>query len=165
MVVHNIFIQILQSIVQFNLIFHQTTSSSFGRGDVGGWSLFGGGWSSCRWRRRRRHRRHRTTPSFNGEKDEIEYIASNFKDELAPIALTVHSGMTSNWGGSVTFIHFLCLFLRAAAAAAAFAALPLGECKVAAFAVRMGRAGATVKALPSLNCKNIFSAERQRHCR
>ncbi len=96
MVVHNIFIQILQSIVQFNLIFRQTTSSSFGRGDVGGWSLFGGDWSSSRWRRRCRHRRHRTTPSFNGEKDEIEYIASNFKDELAPIALTVHSGMTDN---------------------------------------------------------------------
>ena len=144
MVVHNIFIQILQSIVQFNLIFRQTSSSSFGPGDVGGWSLFGGDWSGCRWRRHRRHRRHRTTPSFNGEKDEIEYIASNFKDELAPIALTVHSGMTNNWGGSAIFIHFLCLFLAAAAA---------------------GRAGATVKALPSLNCKNIFSAEHQRHCR
>ncbi len=98
MVVHNIFIQILQSIVQFNLIFRQTTSSSFGRGYVGGWSLFGGDyWSSSCWRRRcRRHCRHCTTPSFNGEKDEIEYIASNFKDELAPIALTVHFGMTDN---------------------------------------------------------------------
>ena len=39
MVVHNIFIQILQSIVQFNLIFRRTTSSSFG----GGWSLFWAG--------------------------------------------------------------------------------------------------------------------------
>ena len=73
MVVHNIFIQILQGIVQFSLVFRrQTTSSSFGRGHVGGWSLFGA--SSWRGRRRRRHRRRsrrrRTTPpSFNGEKD------------------------------------------------------------------------------------------------
>ena len=97
MVVHNIFIQILQSIVQFSLIFRrQTTSSSFGRGQVGGWSLFGASsWSGRRWRRRRRRHR-RTTPSFNGEKDEIKDVASNFKDELAPIALTVHSGMTDN---------------------------------------------------------------------
>ena len=73
MVVHNIFIQILQGIVQFSLVFRrQTTSSSFGRGQVGGWSLFGASsWSGRRRRRhRRRRRRRRTTPpSFNGEKD------------------------------------------------------------------------------------------------
>jgi len=73
MVVHDIFIQILQGIVQFSLVFRrQTTSSSFGRGHVGGWSLFGASsWSGRRRRRhRRRRRRRRTTPpSFNGEKD------------------------------------------------------------------------------------------------
>ena len=75
MVVHNIFIQILQGIVQFSLIFRrQTTSSSFGRGHVGGWSLFGASWSGRRWRRRRRRHCRTTPPPSMGKKIRLKML-------------------------------------------------------------------------------------------
>ncbi len=70
-------------------------------------------------------------------------MAPNFKDELVDIALAVHSGMTVKLEGAATFIRFLCLWGGESATVAA----------------------AVVKGLPSLNCKNIFSAARHLHCR